>query len=126
MQNHLSERRFWLVASLLLTDLLFFSLSDPSKVPSFMLMIGFLLMVATIYLAVSAGFRLARLYGLVKSPEKTRVARLVTLVIAAAMALQSTGELGLKDVVVILPLAGLALVYLSYGRSPPARSKIDS
>jgi hypothetical protein len=126
MQNHLSERRFWLVASLLLTDLLFFSLSDPSKVPSFMLMIGFLLMVATIYLAVSAGFRLARLYGLVKSPEKTRVARLVTLVIAAAMALQSTGELGLKDVVVILPLAGLALVYLSYRRSPPARSKIDS
>ena len=111
-----SHPRFWLVSCLLVVDGLFFGLSDPQKVPSLLLAAGFLLMVATLYQLMLGLLHAADWYGLPGKAHRRRQARIVTGLAGGLIALQSIGELGQRDVLVLLPLAVLAYLYISYGK----------
>ena len=58
MKTLVHNRHFWLVASLIGADLLFFGLTNPANVPSFALIIGFLLFAATLYMLGQGFFKL--------------------------------------------------------------------
>ena len=110
-----SKLRYFI--ALLIVDAMFFGLTDPAEVPSFALIIGFLLFTITLYQLIKGLFVLGSWYGLRFNKQQKRFARIVTGVIAGLIALQSMGQLGQRDILVLIPLALVAYLYMSYGRS---------
>jgi hypothetical protein len=104
------------VGSLLLADALFFGLTDPMNVASPLLIVGFLLMLTTLYFVILALLKLAKLYGLHDVRLGRRFARGTTAISGGLMALQSIGQLSTRDLLILLPLAMVAYLYSAYKR----------
>jgi hypothetical protein len=104
------------ILSLLLLDLLLFGLTDATSVPSFMVIIGFGLFALTLYCLIYALTGLTALYGL-QIRRKKYFSFYATSVIGGLVALQSIGQLGLKDVLVVMPLVAIAYFYSAYAKS---------
>jgi hypothetical protein len=111
----LGHSRFWRVVALFIVDVLFFSRTNSNKVPSYLLMAGFILVVATIYQGVYLLLSIGRFYG-IPVAHKKRMSGYISGVIGILLALQSVGELGLRDVLVIIPLALIAYLYTTYNK----------
>jgi hypothetical protein len=126
MKNVLSHPHFWRVAGLLAADGLLFGLSHPQRVPSFILGVAFVLLVITLYQIVLGLLMIANWYGLPGRAHRRRQARLLTGVIGGLIALQSIGELGVRDILVAVPLALLAYLYISYGKSGKGKAVMSS
>ncbi len=116
----LSHPRFWRIAGLIVVDGLLFSLTEPRQVPSFMLIVAFILLVITIYQLMLALLLAADWYGLPGKAHRHRQARILTGVAGSLVALQSIGQLGGRDILVAVPLALLAYLYISYGKGGAA------
>lgn len=101
---------------LVAADSLFFTTTNPNKVASSVLIVGFVLVALSIYGLLRLALAAATFYGLPLQNRGRRVALLVGISIAIAVALQSLGELTVRDVVVLILLTGLIYVYTSYGR----------
>ena len=113
--KYVSRLRSWLLAGLLLVNLAVFSGSNPHNAPSLMLIIGFGLLMLNFYLLMLGLVKLGN-YGLLTGRyQHKRFARLTTGLFAGLVALQSIGELGPRDIVVMLPLAVVGYLYISYG-----------
>lgn len=102
--------------SLLIIDLLLFGLTDPNSVPSFMLIVAYLLLVASIFWLFLAATRLSSWYGL-NSKHPKRLALVVTGVIGFLLALQSVGELTTRDMLILTPLMVVGYLYMTYGQN---------
>jgi uncharacterized membrane protein YccC len=116
MKRLLKHAHFWLIVGLFGIDGLFFGLTDPDKVPSLLLIIGFLLCAFTLYCVVRGVLVVSSWYGLPFNRHGKRLARVLTGLAAGILALQSIGELGSRDVLVLLPLTILTYMYVTYGR----------
>ena len=112
------------VVGLLVADGLFFGLTDPDKVPSLFLMIGFLLCAGTLYVLIRAILAASAWYGLPLNKHGSRLARVVTLAAGVLIALQSIGELGSRDILVLMPLTLVSYLYVSYGRTPTPATQV--
>lgn len=117
MKKIASHSRIWHAAGLLVVDCLVFGLINPHTTPSFMLAAGFLLLAANIYYLLLNCLRLGKWYGLGSGVHQRRFARTVAGVLSGLIALQSIGELGMRDIVLALPLVLIAYIYMSYGKS---------
>ena len=104
------------MGGLLLADGLFFNMTNPNTVPSWALIVGFVLVSTTVYSLFTGICQLGSFYGLWSGVNAKRIARLLGISSGIAIALQSLGELSLRDVVVLLLLTAIAFVYISYGR----------
>lgn len=100
-------------------DVAFFSLTNPEKVSSGLLIVGFLLVALSIYGLLRLVLAIASIYGLPLRDRGRRAALFLGVSCASAVALQSLGELTLRDEVVLALLSLLAYVYVSYGRPRP-------
>lgn len=81
------------------------------------LIIGFALLSLTLYFAINGLFKLLRLYGLPIGAKSRRTSLGVTGLVAGLAALKSVGQLTSRDLMVLLPLALLVYLYVSYNRS---------
>ncbi len=99
---------------LLLADAIVFAGTDARKVNAIILIIGFGLLVATLYWVVYGSLAFIRLYGIVVK-QKRRLAGSLTGMAACIVALQSVGELNVKDVLLLLPLVTIGYIYTAYG-----------
>ncbi len=118
MSKIVSRSHFWSLTGLLAADTILFTATDPQEVPSIILIVGFLLLTATLYYFVRALLAVARWYGLLPSDShRRRLARVITGLTAGLVALQSIGQLSIRDVLVLLPLTLLAYLYITYGRA---------
>ena len=106
-------------AGLFMADGLFFGLTNPQKVAAPWLIIGFLLMVLSFYCFVGACLRVIRQYGFIAGRSAPRLARLLAGATALLIALQSTGELSSKDILILLPLSCIGYFYASRGLKRP-------
>lgn len=70
-------------------------------------------MALTIYLITYIVLSFIKLYGL-PIKRKQRLSWYITGVMSMLVALQSIGELGSKDIIVVLPLAVIGYVYINY------------
>ncbi|HVV25419.1 MAG TPA: hypothetical protein VHC21_00055 [Candidatus Saccharimonadales bacterium] len=113
----IAHARFRLIMLLLMVDTVVFGLTDPQQVPSFMLAGGFVLLAITLYQIILGLLRAANWYGLPGGAHRKRQARTLTGLIGGLIALQSIGELGSRDVLVLLPLAFITYLYISYGKA---------
>lgn len=99
---------------LLVADAVLFTGTNARTAPSYMLVVGFILLMATVYVLWGGLFALAALYGF-KVKRRGRFAFYLTCLVGMVVALQSIGELSPRDVAVLLPLAVIAYLYSSYG-----------
>ena len=104
------------ILGLLALDLLLFCTTNPSTAPSFVTIVGYVLLVATFYYGIYGLIGLGRLYGL-KIKRRRSLAIYLTVVVGMVVALQSIGELGMRDVLVILPLALVGYLYSAYSKT---------
>lgn len=113
----LKRRGFTFPALLLAANLLFFGLTDAAKVSSIMLFAGFCLLIGMLYCLIYYSLGLSRFLGLsFLSKHRRRLSLYGTGVLAIIIALQSSGELGVRDVLVVMPLAVLGYLYSSYSK----------
>lgn len=112
---------FWRITGLLVADSVLFGTTDPRDAPSFMLIVGFLLMSATIYYMLDGLLALTKLYGLPVRHRK-RVLRTTTLLIGGLLALQSIGQLSARDILILAPLTSLVYFYVAYSRGTKERA----
>jgi hypothetical protein len=106
---------FWRISGLVAADAAVFGLTDPNTAPSFILIIGYILLCTTIYYAVDALLSLSRLYGIPVRHRK-RALRSAVLLISGLVALQSIGQLSPRDILVLAPLSALMYMYIAYAR----------
>jgi hypothetical protein len=117
MKKHLKRRQTGYVLLLVLADLLFFSFTNPSSVASFVLIIGFLLLIATLYWLVRLAVTGICFYIPALRHTRGRLTIFITGIIGALLALQSIGQLTTRDAIVIVPIALVLYVYFMYARS---------
>lgn len=120
LASHSRKHGKWPLVALVAADLAIFCGTDPSKVPSIGLFLGFLLLIANFYALLLVALKLVAWYGVSPGKHRRRFVRIVAGVFGGLVALQSIGELSPRDVLVLLPLALLAYTYLSYGRREAA------
>jgi hypothetical protein len=111
----LRHSRFWQGMALLIADGLFFGLTNPAQVVSMGLMVGFLLAAASLYYLCGVCLAAGKLYGLSLGRPR-RVAAFAAGISAGLLALQSIGELSVRDLLVLTPLVLVLYIYLGYGR----------
>ncbi|HEX7368519.1 MAG TPA: hypothetical protein VF261_02585 [Candidatus Saccharimonadales bacterium] len=100
--------------ALVLADIFFFGYIDPVSAYAVVVILGFVLLVVNVYVLVSLVLSfLARLLPLGGGLRK-RLKFAVTGFIGALVAMQSIGQLTLKDMFAIVPLLILLAFYLSY------------
>ncbi len=119
MKKHLTKPHYWFAPLFIIIDIVFFGFTDPSKVSSMLLIIGFLLMAATLFAVLRLFARFLTLYG-VPRQFANRFMGILSGAGALCLALSSVGELSVRDIVVILPLAVLLYVYLFYTKAKHA------
>ncbi len=112
----ISRLHFWRISGLLLADALVFGLTNPNDTLSFMLIVGYILLCATIYYLLDGFLSLSKLYG-VPLRHKKRFLRSAVLLISGLVALQSIGQLSPRDALVLAPLSALAYLYVAYART---------
>ncbi len=106
-------RHFWQAIGVLITDTIFFTRTDASKIAPFLLIVGILLLAVTCYELMYGLLSFARLYGL-PIRYKKRLAAYLSGVLVLVVALQSIGGLTPRDILVLLPLATLGYIYGVY------------
>jgi hypothetical protein len=116
MKKLLKHRRSLQLIALVLVTLLLFGTTEVTKVPSFMIIVGFVTVSLIFYSVFYAFLSLASLYGLTIR-RKRSLSIYLTLVSGSLIALQSIGALGMRETVVALPLALLGYVYSVYAKS---------
>lgn len=111
---------FWRISGLLVADLLLFGTTNPSNTLSFMLIVGFVLLSATIYYLLDGLLIFLKLYGLTIRSRK-RVLRTASMVICGILALQSMGQLSARDILILGPLTVVAYFYAAYYKGSAER-----
>jgi hypothetical protein len=111
-----SHWHLWKFGGLLVADAAVFSVTNADNVPSFELIVGFLLLATTFYYLMCSLLTFVRLYG-VSIKRKRRLAGALTGMMSGLVALQSIGELNSRDAVVLLPLIVVAYVYSFYAKT---------
>ncbi len=87
------------------------------NVASIVLIVAFMLTAATFYGLVQTAIRAFAWYRGKALKNSQRFALGATGLLSGLIALQSVGQLGSRDILVALPLAMVAYLYVSYGRS---------
>ena len=106
-----SERSVLLI--LMAVAILFFATTNPANVPPVVFMIGFGLLLAIMYLVVRL---LARVFRLRERLSPSKYGSLVftaTVLPVLLIAMQSLGQLSLRDVITLALLFGIGFFYAS-------------
>lgn len=111
------KRRLGLV--ILIMDGLFFGTTDPSQVASPLLAVAFLLLSLNLFYFAYIGLHLAVKAGFSMGSKQYKAAFGVAGVMALLVALKSVGQLGVHDIAVLLPLAVLGYIYVTYAQPVP-------
>lgn len=101
----------WVAA--IMGGLLFFGLTNPSKVPSVVLVVGFVVLFGLIFISLNLLLRLSAAY---RGASRRRQAALLwggSLLPVLLLLLQSIGQLTLRDVVTFVGLFVLGGLYLA-------------
>jgi len=113
--SRLKNRHIQLILGLVLIDLIYFSNTSATQATPYIIFLGFLLIIATLYVLINAFMKLLSVYGL-KLKQINKFSILMSIFLTSLLALQSIGELSIKDFLVLLPLTLIAYIYSSYGK----------
>ncbi len=115
-QTLLHNRHLHTFAALIAADLVVFTAVDPSKASALWLITGYVLLGMTVFALASSIAGAFKQYGTRAHSLSTRFLRYGAAIVVVLVGLQSVGQLTVKDVATLLPLALLAYLYLGYGK----------
>jgi hypothetical protein len=107
------HRFAWAMAIVVALDGLLFCTTNVSQASSIVVAAGFLLVVATLWVLLYGLALFASLYG-VKQIRKARIALYGSLLFGGLIALQSVGQLSVRDLSVMVPLVIIGYAYSLY------------
>ena len=110
------------VLPLLLADIVFFGLVDPTNSNSFMIIVGCFLTAMTIYVMILGLTRLLAVFLTMSYRTQRRFSIFATLILVFLILMQSIGQLSLRDVLAIVPLMVVLYIYLTYTSRTKSRS----
>ena len=111
--------RYWPVVALAVIDTIFFTSTNPTRVSAVILIIALCLVTASLYVFLRSLVVLSGLMGL-HLPGLRRFARYGTGVLGVIIALNSIGELTVRDVTILIPLALILYLYMAFVRTRPS------
>lgn len=100
----------------LVVDSVFYGLINPRTAYAVVIIVGFGLLVATLYLIIDLLLALAERAVPFSAMTRHRLHVSTTMLLALLIAMQSIGQLTLKDLAAIVPLVLVAAFYTSYQR----------
>ncbi len=114
-------RKYALVIVLLVFDLGYFSSVDPAAANSFMIMIGCVLVIVSVYLLwfMFGGFLDA--WTVLPSKHRRKFVLAGTLLTVFMLLMQSIGQLSARDIAAAVPLTLILYLYFVHLSQPPAR-----
>jgi hypothetical protein len=112
----LGLHKYWYLIGLLVVDGFFFGLTNPNSVSSQFLVIGYLFIILSIYALLRAFSQFIGIYSAAAQQTARRMARLLSILAAILLGMQSVGQLSPKDVMALIPLVAVAYIYLAYAR----------
>jgi hypothetical protein len=104
------------IVAILLIDGFFFTLTDPNASSTSTLIAGCVLVALTFYTLISKIFGFINFSNMGLAKRNRFLAAYTTVVVVGIIALQSIGDLSLRDILIYVPLAILLYLYLSYGK----------
>jgi hypothetical protein len=104
------------LAVLLLVDGLFFSLVDPRKAHALVIIVGFGLVVVTLYVLLDLLLMIVERVITLSTRTRRHLQDSITMLGGLLLAMQSIGQLTVKDMLAIIPLVAVLAFYLSYQR----------
>jgi hypothetical protein len=87
-----------------------------------MLIIALLLLAVNVFYGVCYLFKAAAWYGLGTPMRPRRFAAILSAILTGLAALESAGQLGMRDITILLPFAAIAYFYFSYNKQTHATS----
>jgi drug/metabolite transporter (DMT)-like permease len=121
--KHLVNNKYiYRLVIILVADALLFTQTNSHSVSPTILLLGFILCIATIYYIVHFLLFLLSFYG-IKLTHASQLAICAAGLGGLLLALQSIGELSLKDIAVIVPIILLIYLYITYNL--PKRNQGD-
>lgn len=111
------------VASLLIADGLFFGLTNPVRLPSVVIIVGFLLVTLTIYTIIRSCLGVFVGYSNLSGQRAKRISAISSLLIGVIVAMQSIGQLTLRDIIATFPIIIVVYFYFSYLPKRDSRQK---
>jgi len=107
-------RKIVRLIALLLADSLFFTLIDPTKAYAIVDIIGLLMLIVTIYVGIDLLLVLMERLINLSLRSRKRVLNASTSLLALLIAMQSIGQLTVRDMLAIVPLILVLAFYFSY------------
>ncbi|MDL2363416.1 MAG: hypothetical protein QFB86_03500 [Patescibacteria group bacterium] len=113
----LKHGKRWYSLSLLTVDISLFGFTNPENVSSPLLIVAFLVLCINIFFAVYALNIIAGRGGFVISAQQRKAAYIGAGVFSVVIALQSIGQLTVRDIAVMLPFVVIGYLYVTYGQT---------
>lgn len=110
------------LAVIAVVDILFFGFVNPTKSYALVVVIGFVLLTLSFWLVLDALLRLLRRVMRLPEPALRRSRNFATGIIAVLIAMQSIGQLTVRDIAAIVPLVAVLLFWLSYQKRQGKRT----
>jgi phosphate/sulfate permease len=103
----------YVLLALSVAAIIFFSVTNPARVPPIVFMIGFGLLLGIVYCGVRLIARLGNLKARLTSAQYAGFVFSATVVPVLLIALQSLGQLTVRDAVTLLLIFGIGYFYIS-------------
>lgn len=116
LERILRLRTHWYILGLVIVDGLFFSFTNPAKVPSQLLIVGYGLLAVSLYVLSQLIGKALTAYGGLRREAVRRITRLVAVLLILLLGMQSVGQLAPRDVAALVPLVVVGYIYLAYTR----------
>jgi len=114
MKRH--SRKLLRLAALVVVDMLFFGLINPQNTYALVVVLGFVLLVITLYVTIDLLLILVEKVITLRPMARHRLHTSLTMLLALLIAMQSIGQLTIRDMTAIVPLVLVAAFYISYQR----------
>lgn len=109
-----TKRKLIQLVALFVLDALFFTLVNPVNAYAIIIVVGFVLLIFTLYVLIDFLLALGERIIPFSAHTKRRMALASTLVLGLLIAMQSIGQLTVKDVLAVIPLVVVLSLYFSY------------
>jgi hypothetical protein len=112
--NPLASAKFRIIVLLMMLDILFFGLVNPTTSNSYVVILGCILIILSTYALVLIVTRLVAIFIPVSVATQKRFTLFVSLLLVFILLMQSIGQLSTRDLIAILPLLAVLYIYLTY------------
>ena len=119
MKKH-RTRKFLRLLVLFAADIILFSFVNPTNAYALVIIVGFVLVSLTLYALIDFLLVVAERIAPFSLHTKRRIALASTIVLSLLLAMQSIGQLTVKDVLAVIPLLAVLAFYFSYATARKA------